>query len=73
MSRDAELKQRWEILVERLSAQFSDHDPLDLDAIICLVGVQELGKYHQKFKKEDKVDLLLWEDSQQQVENIPHP
>jgi len=58
MSRDAELKQRWEILVERLSAQFSDNDPLDLDAIICLVGVQELGKYHQKFKKEDKVDLM---------------
>ena len=27
MSRDAELKQRWEVLVEKLSAQFSDHDP----------------------------------------------
>jgi hypothetical protein len=22
------------------------------------VGVQELGKYHQKFKKEDKIDLM---------------
>ena len=58
MSRDTLLKERWDVLVERLSAQFSDHDPLDLEAIICLVGVQELGKYHQKFKKDQKVDLM---------------
>ncbi len=54
MSRDAELKQRWEVLVEKLSAQFSDHDPLDLDAIICLVGVQELGNTTKSLKKKTK-------------------
>jgi len=58
MSRDQILKERWEALVVKLSAQFSDGDPLDLDAIIYLVGVQELGKYHTAFKKDEKVNLM---------------
>ena len=58
MSRDIELKERWEDLVKRLSAQFADGDPLELDAIIYLVGVQELGQYHRKFKKDHKLDLM---------------
>jgi hypothetical protein len=41
MSRDAQLKERWEVLVEKLSGQFADGDNLELDAIIYLVGVQE--------------------------------
>ena len=45
-------------MVERLSAQFSDRDPLDLDAIIYLVGVQELGQYHKKYKKDEKLNLM---------------
>ena len=58
MSRDIELKERWLHLVEKLSAQFSDGDPLDLDAIIYLVGVQELGQYHKKYKKDEKLNLM---------------
>jgi hypothetical protein len=58
MARDTELKDRWEILVVKLSAQFADGDPLELDAIIYLVGVQELGQYHKKYKKDDKLDLM---------------
>lgn len=58
MSRDIELKERWKNLVERLSVQFADGDPLELDAIIYLVGVQELGQYHRKYKKDDKLDLM---------------
>ena len=58
MSRDALLKERWNHLVERLSAQFSDGDPLDLDAIIYLVGVQELGQIHRRFKKDEKINLM---------------
>ena len=41
MSRDPELKAKWELLVSSLSDRFSDGDPLDLDAIIYLVGLQE--------------------------------
>ncbi len=58
MSRDTQLKERWGVLVDRLSAQFADGDPMELDAIIYLVGIQELGQYHRKYKKDDKLDLM---------------
>ena len=58
MSRDTQLKERWENLVNILSNQFSQGEDLDLDAIIYLVGVQELGKVHNKFKKDEKLNLM---------------
>jgi hypothetical protein len=58
MSRDQELKERWELVVEKLSNQFADGDVLDLDAIIYLIGVQELGQLDRTFKKDQKVDLM---------------
>ncbi|PIB39246.1 hypothetical protein [Maribacter sp. 4G9] len=58
MARDILLKERWEVLVLKLSNRFSDGDPLEMDAIIYLVGVQELGQYHRKYKKDDKLDLM---------------
>ena len=58
MVRDIALKERWNKLVEKLSTQFADGDPLELDAIIYLVGIQELGQFDRKYKKDDKVDLM---------------
>jgi len=58
MSRDEALKHRWTELVEKLSAKFADGDLLELDAIIYLVGVQELGQYKNRFKKDEKVNLM---------------
>ena len=58
MSRDELLKQRWEEVVKKLSDQFADGDILELDAIIYLIGVQELGQLHRNFKKDDKVNLM---------------
>ena len=58
MSRDEQLKQRWEIVVEKLSKQFADGDVLDLDAIIYLIGVQELGQLHRVYKKDQKLELM---------------
>lgn len=58
MARDTVLKERWELLVEKLSAQFADGDSLELDAIIYLVGVQELGQFDKKYKKDEKVNLM---------------
>lgn len=58
MSRDEELKQRWDLVVSKLSNQFADGDKLDLDAIIYLIGVQELGQLNRKFKKDHKLDLM---------------
>jgi len=58
MSRDKELKKRWDLVVNKLSNQFSDGDVLDLDAIIYLIGVQELGQLERAFKKDQKLDLM---------------
>ena len=56
--RDELLKTRWETLQIKLSNQFADGELMDLDTIIYLVGVQELGKPQQKFKKDDKINLM---------------
>lgn len=58
MARDEQLKERWEAVTLLLSNRFADGDRLDLDAIIYLVGVQELGQLHRKFKKDDKLNLM---------------
>ncbi|MEO4007086.1 MULTISPECIES: hypothetical protein [unclassified Flavobacterium] len=58
MSRDEQLKQRWDTLVKILSERFADGEMLDLDAIIYLIGVQELGKIKTKFKKDEKINLM---------------
>ena len=58
MSRDEQLKQRWEEIVTKLSNQFADGDTLDLDGIIYLIGVQELGQLHRRFKIDHKLDLM---------------
>ena len=49
MSRDEQLKQRWESVVNILSEKFSGGEDLDLEGIIYLIGVQELGKIHASF------------------------
>ena len=58
MTRDQQLKDRWELIVNKLSHQFADGDPLDIDAIIYLIGVQELGQLNRDFKKDQKLDLM---------------
>lgn len=58
MSRDEQLKKRWDAVVTILSERFAPGDKLDLEAIIYLIGVQEVGKVHQKFKKDEKVNLM---------------
>ncbi|UJH90270.1 hypothetical protein LZ575_15560 [Antarcticibacterium sp. 1MA-6-2] len=58
MARDEQLKERWTVLQKKLSLQFADGELLDLDAIIYLIGVQELGQPHRKFKKDHKLDLM---------------
>lgn len=58
MSRDEQLKKRWEEVVAKLSNQFAQGDVLDLDAIIYLIGVQELGLFKREFKKDEKINLM---------------
>jgi len=58
MARDEQLKARWDAVNTLLSNRFADGEPLDLDAIIYLVGLQELGQLHRKFKKDEKLNLM---------------
>lgn len=58
MARDENLKSRWEALEKKLSAQFADGEIMELDAIIYIIGVQELGQVHRRFKKDDKLNLM---------------
>ena len=58
MARDEQLKERWDLIVKKLSDQFADGETLDLDAIIYLIGVQELGQLDRTFKKDQKLDLM---------------
>lgn len=58
MARDEQLKIQWEAVVKLLSNRFADGEILDLDAIIYLIGLQELGQLHRKFKKDEKLNLM---------------
>ncbi|MGB0892743.1 MAG: hypothetical protein ACPGUU_10350 [Flavobacteriaceae bacterium] len=58
MSRDIDLKEKWSELIDKLSNQFADGDELNLDSVIYLVGVQELGQGKRRFKKDEKVNLM---------------
>ncbi len=58
MALDLLLKNRWQEVVKLLSNRFADGETLDLDAIIYLIGVQELGTIKKKFKKDDKINLM---------------
>lgn len=50
------LEEKWNALIEKLNKQF-DAD-LDLQGVLFLIGVQELGMGHKKFSKDQKVDVM---------------
>jgi hypothetical protein len=58
MSRDQKLKEDYTKIVAVLTTKFGDGETLNLDAIIYLIGVQELGKGATTYKKDDKVNLM---------------
>ena len=53
---DLAFDKRWRDLCTTLSARFGA--PLDLNAILFLVGVQDLGQHARDFKKDEKVALM---------------
>ena len=50
--------ERWKELVAQLSEKFGQGEELDLDAIIFLIGIQELGQGPGRFRKDAKIDLM---------------
>ena len=49
---------KWDSLVKYISVQFGDGEKLDLQAILFLIGINELGKGYKSFSKQEKIDLL---------------
>jgi len=58
MSRDEVLKQQWNEVVAIISNRFADGDELDLDAIIYIIGLQELGTIKKSLEKDEKINLM---------------
>ncbi|MFK7903635.1 MAG: hypothetical protein AB8B69_00845 [Chitinophagales bacterium] len=50
------LEQNWTQLQEELAENFGQKP--DLQSLLFLIGIQELGQLHRKFSKEQKQDLM---------------
>lgn len=55
--RDFELERTWNSLLASLEVMIGVK-PKDLNAVLFLIGVQELGKGKKVFSKEEKQDLM---------------
>jgi len=55
--RDLEADKIWQSLLLEIG-QMLGRVPKDLNGVLFLIGVQELGKGHQLFTKEQKQDLM---------------
>ena len=55
--RDLELEKKWHALTEDLK-DLIGKKPKDLNGVLFLIGVQELGKGNRTFSKEEKQDLM---------------
>ncbi|MCK6616769.1 MAG: hypothetical protein L6Q51_03920 [Cyclobacteriaceae bacterium] len=55
--RDLDLERRWQKLLDKLKAVIGKK-PKDLNAVLFLIGVQELGQGQKFFSKEEKQDLM---------------
>ena len=51
-------KKKWESLVRFVSSHFGGGEVLDLQAILFLIGVNELGQGYREFSKDEKINLL---------------
>ena len=51
-----DIQSRWWALEEKLMARFGKKP--DMEAILFLIGIQEVGDFQTKFTKEQKQDLM---------------
>ncbi len=57
VKKDIELDFRWQGLLRQLETSIGKK-PADLNSVLFLIGVQELGKGPIRFSKEEKQDLM---------------
>lgn len=53
---DYEFEKKWRELLKKVEADFGM--PADLQGVLFLIGVQELGQGFGKFKKDEKLNLM---------------
>lgn len=53
---DPELETGWANVLTMLEPQFGGD--LDMQAVLFIIGLQELGKGYQKLKKDQKLDVM---------------
>ena len=49
---------KWEAVQRMISKKFGTESDVGLEDTLYLIGIQELGKTRQRFKKDDKVNLM---------------
>jgi len=49
---------KWNALVDFVNSQFGTREHLDTQAVLFLIGLNELGQGYKKLEKEDKINLL---------------
>ncbi len=54
---DLDLQRNWQALLTRLE-QMIGKMPKDLNAVLFIIGMQELGQGAKRFSKEEKQDLM---------------
>ena len=52
------LKTKWNNLKTKLSVDFLENEIIDLDSIIFLIGLQELGQFKKRFNKQKKLEVI---------------
>lgn len=55
--KDLELAKKWSALLQLIEKNLGKK-PKDLNGVLFLIGVQELGQGHRNFSKEEKQDLM---------------
>ncbi|WP_416867724.1 MAG: hypothetical protein ACMVP2_10865 [Imperialibacter sp.] len=55
--KDLDLEREWQALLGKIENMIGKK-PADLNAVLFLIGVQELGKGRRTFTKEQKQDLM---------------
>lgn len=55
---EQDTREKWKMANRWFQDQFGQGETLDLDGILFVIGVRELGQPKRRFKKDEKVDLL---------------
>jgi len=55
--RDLDFERQWQVLLAELQKAIGSK-PKDLNGVLFVIGVQELGKGNRRFSKEEKQDLM---------------